>query len=318
MRWAVVVALAGCSFKPTQLANATPDGDSSDSTIAVTTDAPPDTAPGFVPACATNSNYTLRPGDTHLYRHLTNGPQFDDAVETCQTDGAYLARLDDVDEETYVRQSYGEVWIGVSDQETEGTFRNIASNNATVFIAPSTVVTYAHFTNGEPNDANMHEDCVYINGDNGTWNDTPCDDTNHGAVCECDPSYKAPPVPACRDMAGAKTYFSRKYFTYTTAATWTAARDQCASIGAYLMVPSDNTENNLIENSGQLNLNGDAWIGAAQNGTTWTWVDQSPWVYTNFSSTPNTTNACARVKSNSGWDTDPCTTPHPYVCECSP
>ena len=186
MRWVLVAALTACSFKPTASASATPDGETSDSPNAVTTDAPPDTSPGFVPACATNSNYTLRPGDTHLYRHLGN-PQFDDAVETCQTDGAYLARLDDADEETYVREKYGEVWIGVSDQETEGTFRNIASNNATVFIAPATTVTYAHWFPNEPNDAGGHEDCVYISGENGTWNDTSCDDTNHGAVCECDP-----------------------------------------------------------------------------------------------------------------------------------
>ena len=318
MRWALVVALAGCSFKPNPATGGGDDTVAPDATIPVTADASIDaqgTAP-FVAACATNSAYTLRPGDTHLYRHLT-GLEFDDAVEACQTDGGYLARIDDVNEETYVRQTYGEVWIGVSDQETEGTFRNIASNNATVFISPSTTVTYAHWVPGEPNDAGGHEDCVYIHGDNGTWNDTSCDDTNHAAVCECDPSYQAPPVPACRGMAGAKTYESRKYFTFTTAATWTAARDACASIGAYLMVPSDDSENAIIED--ELDFNGDVWIGAYQNGTTWTWADQSPFAYNNWSGgAPSTTNACAKVKSNSDWDTDPCTTTHPYVCECAP
>ena len=85
------------------------------------------------------------------------------------------------------------------------------------------------------------------------------------------------------------------------------------------MVPSDDSENGIIENGGELNLSGDAWIGAYQTGTTWTWIDQSPFVYNNWNGgAPSTNSACAKVKSNSDWDTDPCTTVHPYVCECSP
>ena len=309
MRWALVLGLAACGFRPSAgEGELVPDA-------PATADAPADMQVStFTPACGSNAAYQPRPNDPlgHTYFATANQPMFDDAVDACRADGAYLVRVADAAEEAYVATFSGNfgAWIGASDQETEGTFRNIASDNS--------VVAYSSFQEPEPNNAGGHEDCVVING-NHAWNDTQCGDTIHRAVCECDPQYIAPSIPICRTMTATKTIQSRMYFVHTTATTWVDARDQCASIGAYLMVPSDDEENGYIQNGGDLNTSGDAWVGASQTGAAWTWVDQSPYAYQRWNTNPPaTTNECAVVRSNSKWDPDDCAATHRFVCECPP
>jgi hypothetical protein len=101
------------------------------------------------------------------------------------------------------------------------------------------------------------------------------------------------------------------------AAKWADASADCASTGAYLVVPSDDNENNWIQGS-EINVNADAWLGASQTGTVWSWADQSPYIYSNWNSTPTTNNECAVIRSNGNWDPVACTEMHAYVCECPP
>ncbi|HEX7703580.1 MAG TPA: C-type lectin domain-containing protein, partial [Kofleriaceae bacterium] len=232
MRWALVAGLAACSFRPSAEGQSDAQASSGDEGGATQMDAP---ATPFSPACSALAGYTAH--GTHAYKRTSDQPKFDDAIEECQRDGAYLVRIEDATERQYIASTYGEVWVGASDQETEGTFRNVSSNNQ--------IITYDNFTGSEPNDNNNDEDCVYMHSD-GTWNDTPCGDS-HKALCECDPDYHAPAVPNCRSLSGSKTFESRMYFVHTTPATWSDAHDQCAAVGAYLMVPSDDTENSIIQ-----------------------------------------------------------------------
>src|SRR5450755_4422703 len=307
MRWALVAGLTACSFHPNSGgesdAPASSGGDGSATQMQM--DAP--TAP-FSPACSSLPGYTAH--NTHAYKRTSDQPKFDDAIEGCQRDGAYLVRIEDATEGQYIATTYGEVWVGASDQETEATFRNVSSDNQ--------IITYDNFTGSEPNDNNNDEDCVYA-GVDAHWNDTACGDTNHKALCECDPDYHAPAVPICRSLSGSKTFESRMYFVHTTPATWSDAHDQCAAVGAYLMVPSDDTENSIIQDSGELDVGSDTWIGASQAAAAWAWADQSPYSYQKWTTNPPAgTNQCARVHTNDKWDPDTCTNTHPFVCECPP
>jgi len=296
MRWAALV-LAGCGFSPT-LAE----------TDAGVPDAPSDShRPLTPPACLENNNYQARSGSTHLYKPTTDMPEFDDAVEECQQDGAYLVHVDDMIENVYIVTTYGSTWVGASDQETEGTFREVSDNQA---------VGFNNFVAPEPNDTGHNEDCAYVRSDY-TWNDTSCDDTGHKALCECDPDYEAPALPMCRSLPGAKTVESRMYFVHGTPAKWVDASADCASTGAYLVVPSDDKENSWIQ-GGEIHVNADGWLGASQTGTAWSWADQSPYGYTNWNMPPTTTSDCGVIRTNGKWDPIDCTEMHAYVCECPP
>src|SRR5450432_4071585 len=118
MRW-VALVLVGCGFSPTKEPN-TAFGDGG-------VDAAVDSA-GPPPACLANNAYQPRSGSTHLYKRTTDMPKFDDAVEECQQDGAYLVHVDDTIENVYITTTYGSTWVGASDQETEATFREVSDN----------------------------------------------------------------------------------------------------------------------------------------------------------------------------------------------
>lgn len=92
------------------------------------------------------------------------------AREACGALGGRLVVLETEAENAAVsavaaRWLEGSFWIGLSDQEDEGTWR---------WVDGSTL-TYSPWGNGEPNNAGAGEDCVHSNwGAQGRWNDLPC------------------------------------------------------------------------------------------------------------------------------------------------
>ena len=69
------------------------------------------------------------------------------------------------------RSAFGEVWIGVSDTDTEGLW---------VSAKTKQITTYQPWLKGEPN-GKRDENCVVmlINTDAGQWNDDSCDKTKN-------------------------------------------------------------------------------------------------------------------------------------------
>lgn len=183
--WLGLVAwVIGCSFAPTGVPanqedggavdgatqDATP-GDASPADASLPVDAPP-------PPCTTDPAYTLREATGQRYRRVTMGQTWDTARMTCETDGAYLAVIDDESENGHVRiLGGGSVWIGLNDKTTEGTW---------VWVNGSPP-TYTRWDFGEPNNSG-DEDCAEMLdglGDYGDWNDSGCTNSRW-FVCECD------------------------------------------------------------------------------------------------------------------------------------
>jgi hypothetical protein len=88
------------------------------------------------------------------------------ARQRCQGLGLDLAILDSQEIEVAIREvvTIGDVWIGLSDLATEGTF---------VWVDGRPLV-YRNWMPNEPNDALGQEDCVYARSGQG-WNDADCD-----------------------------------------------------------------------------------------------------------------------------------------------
>ena len=116
----------------------------------------------------------LNPANNHYYYLLGRG-----SWTACQaqavTLGGNLVTINDAAENAWVYETFGGVdkplWIGLTDQATEGTFAWISGEP----------LTYSNWSAGEPNN-NQDEDYAYIVQANpdlpltpGKWNDFPND-----------------------------------------------------------------------------------------------------------------------------------------------
>jgi hypothetical protein len=304
--------LAGCSqllgLRDLPIDAAPPADAAIDGALDAPTDAPVDAPSGFQPACMTNPAYAAAAGHASRYRVATTSTTYDDATAACFTDGAHLVTIRDSSEQAYVSilVAGSAAWIGYDDLTTEGTFTWVSGATS----------TYTNWALGEPNNGNgSNEDCVYAEAGGG-WNDTPCSDT-YPAVCECEPGYHAPAVPAC--MSGSATGWTevtgRRYKLRAASSTWMAAETACASSGATLFVPSDSFEDTQVSAALTVGL---AWIGLSSAGSAFTWVNGAPLAYTDWGDgEPAAGSGCAMMFEQP-WYSEPCSSTEPAVCECDP
>jgi Lectin C-type domain len=202
-----------------------------------------------------------------------------------------------------------DVWIGLDDLTTEGTFRWVTG-------AP---LGYEHFEGSEPNDAGV-EDCTYLHASDGLWNDTNCGD-QRPAVCECEVGYTPPATPVCRGKPGFVTHDGRKYFIHEgvgSAKNWADAEADCETTGAHLAVFADNEEDDPIDKE----FIGESWIGLSDTATEglFKWVDGTPLGFIHWNGTSphgaSTVRSCVRVDVD--WEDQDCTLLKEYACECEP
>jgi hypothetical protein len=120
----------------------------------------------------------------HQYRLVNEQVTWTDAVVDCANDGqpqTYLVVVDTTVEDQLVDafSTNRDVWLGASDEATEGVFRTILGD----------VLPYEDFTGPEPDnggdpDAEPGQDCVLML-DGGLWNDRGCETEKFRFVCEC-------------------------------------------------------------------------------------------------------------------------------------
>jgi hypothetical protein len=202
------------------------------------------------------------------------------------------------------------VWIGFDDLTAEGAFTWMTS-------AP---VLFTQWSAGEPND-NDTEDCAEM-GATGQWNDNQCG-VMRRALCECDPFFQPPPVPACLTSSAYNRTFHGRPYRLRAAATFATAANNCQADGATLVSIGDADENAAMENF----VDEDSWIGYTDQGSegSFRWLNGAPNGFEgwsagqpdNFSPEEN----CAEILSGSGnWNDSRCGPPtsQPSICECDP
>lgn len=198
MRWKgrllklTLVVLAGCTFDPNGLGGGGGDDvlvDAGPTSDARTGDGGPDPGDGAPVDDATilvdATPVDAAPPDaarcvgyvasgTSKYKLVTTTRGWVDAEHSCEADGAHLVVIDGDDENTRVGAlSNSELWIGLSDRITEGSFMTVTG--ATPFLP---------WSGNQPDDF-FGEDCV-VRYSNGRLNDADCSDIPHAYVCECD------------------------------------------------------------------------------------------------------------------------------------
>jgi hypothetical protein len=301
---AVLLFAAGCQLTvPPEKAGAAEDAQVD--TAVPTPDAAPTPDASF-PACMTDPTYSAN-GPHHYKFYPSPNVDYDTAVDRCAADGAHLIVIDSMEENNYAKSLInGDTWLGFDDLTVEQDFRWITGATG----------TFRSFAAGKP-DNQGGEDCVATKTD-GRWDDIGCGNLRR-VLCECDPDYRPPPTPLCRQIAGAMVHSGRQYFARMTPRTWKDAEDDCKSIGAHLMVIGDTDENTALD----VAFNGSAyWIGftdAATEGQ-FQWVDGSPSLFHRFvTSVPaNNGRDCAALLDGGLWSDLLCDMTQPYACECDP
>ena len=274
--------------------------------------ASPDTPGADAQRCMTDASYTLNAATAHRYKVLSQGANYDTAIDQCAADGAHLAVVDDAAENTFlaglltmVAGTSAEGWIGFDDLTVEGVFEWVTG-----------AAGMNLYTSGEPNN-NNNEDCTAFRA-NGTWHDFGCENARR-PICECDPAYRPPPTPACRGMTANSFENSGRRVFRGPSATWADAKAACAAMGAHLLVIDDLAKNAEMDQD----LSGAYWIGYTDAVTEgqFVWVNGSPATFHRF---PGGTvpvddgDDCTVLQDGGAWDDNGCDSTFPYACECDP
>jgi hypothetical protein len=311
--WLAGLALAGCSFQP----HAAPlDGTGSNAPADGPPDAPADaTQLAAVTPCGLDAvHYTLS-YNGHRYWYDTANKDYDHQIASCAASGAHSAVIEDSNENAFIHGvvGTGTAWFGLDDLVIEGSF--VWATHVAL------AVPQKNWSSGEPNNSGSDEDCAYMAPD-GTWNDTNCGDNFRGGFCECESDYTPPPVPACMSSTAGTIVNGRRYIVHATPASWTDAELDCASTGAYLFVPSDDNEDDIVQDGSKLALDGvEIWIGLDANPPPYHWINSATNPYTKWDSgepSGDSSKTCVALKNNGEWENRACSDSEAYVCECDP
>jgi hypothetical protein len=133
------------------------------------------TTPGTTLLQVPGSDYEAG-DDSLLYKFHPESLTWHEARDACVQEGAHLVMETSDVIRKYVYTKFGdrgEMWIGVSDEETENVFKWVDGEK----------VAKSYWAYMEPND-HGNEDCVETNwGTAGQWNDRKCD-AKHPFLCQ--------------------------------------------------------------------------------------------------------------------------------------
>eukprot|EP00063_Salmo_salar_P029062 XP_014003897.1 PREDICTED: CD209 antigen-like protein A isoform X2 [Salmo salar] len=112
-----------------------------------------------------------------FYLFSTVEKTWEQSKQDCVRSGADLVIIDSREEQNFINGFNGMFWIGLSDIETEGSWKWV----------DGTPLTIEYWKRGEPNSFGGEEDCaermlIYSNIEQ-SWNDAPCGQLKLG-ICE--------------------------------------------------------------------------------------------------------------------------------------
>ena len=124
------------------------------------------------------------------YEILCNVAEYDDIQERCENVGRNVAVIDSEKEYNFIKDflsnasipkselfDTGNVWLSLSDEDTEGSF----------ILPDGTEMTFVNWASGQPDNNGLggrEEDCVVLDASMGwSWNDVMCF-TENAVLCE--------------------------------------------------------------------------------------------------------------------------------------
>ncbi|XP_077326158.1 CD209 antigen-like [Lithobates pipiens] len=115
--------------------------------------------------------------EKHCYFLSSFQLTWQNAENMCLNRGGYLAIINNKEEQNFIEKNLGGrfVWIGLTDQETEDTFKWVDGTTLTP-------TSFSYWDEEEPNNVLGIEHCVLMWA-LGRWNDEVCNETVY-AVCE--------------------------------------------------------------------------------------------------------------------------------------
>lgn len=290
---------------------------------------PPEPPPPVpAPDCGENPGWRKN-NDICYYYNDTEIVDYHTALVRCYAEKATLVSILSKDEQAYVNSMVGTgkvaaAWIGM--------FVLGIADEQYVWVDHSPV-TYTHWSEGEPNNANGEEQCVQMSRHQGGWNDANCGRAGAGYVCKKHPGQDHTPPPPTQPWEGhcpeGWMRFKDKCFLFKgkkddIKANWSYARSYCKDQGGELAVIDDQYENDFVS-SYLRDLHLPTWIGLSDLlvENQYAWSDGvSPVLYTNWNDKePDNVGGaehCVAIAHNhlvSGkWRDDACHNEHSFVC----
>ena len=131
--------------------------------------------------------------DSKCYKASTSADRlkFQDAIEKCKSLNAKLAEPMTEDENKNLATNFNaniRYWIGISDQDTEGTFK---------YVSDASEVGFTSWRAGQPNNRWPKLDCTAFR--NGKWNTANCDNRKFSYICQLDVKVTTDPMEGCND-----------------------------------------------------------------------------------------------------------------------
>ncbi|XP_048579859.1 uncharacterized protein LOC5521691 isoform X2 [Nematostella vectensis] len=220
---------------------------------------------------------------------------------------------------TMLASNRGNVWIGLNDLHTEGTFGWVDYSS----------VAYTNWIAGKPG-WSYWADCVGMSTSSsslGEWDVEVCSGFQ-GYVCETDAlplgPTTTPPTPSPDCPSGYSKYGESCYLMYYNKLNWKEAGEVCQKDGAQLIsIHGVKEQAYMIKNL--KDLVGNVWTGMVRmpNSLMFTWSDQSVKQYTNWArgqpGQPGTSQTCVQVNnsitSNGRWSAVDCGLKNSFMCK---
>ncbi|MEM9916871.1 MAG: lectin-like protein [Bacteroidota bacterium] len=206
-----------------------------------------------------------------------------DAKNAAEAIGGHLLVINDANENNFVQSNAGSgsIWIGLTDENSEGTF-NWINNDP---------LSYTNWASSEPS-GNPGEDYARMRLDNGKWTDRTIGQSYRFVV-----EFPCPAAaPACAGVSNNIAGFNfigefegSKFYRSTSRRSWQNAQSACQAAGGRLAIVNSAAKNSFLQSS----VTSNTWIGLtdeAREGT-YRWTDGEESTYFNWNrNEPNNLN----------------------------